>query len=306
MHISIVSKIMVELIQKQKTIFNLYSNRNIILLTLMGLVNLIVYEYILKFIRKNLYLIMETIEDNSYFKSNLWDKMLGVKSKNIYTKILIKDICSFMRKKGLDFYMVLIMQLGIFCFYCVTILKDRPSGTIEKLESIAIIYLICSFFNFILVKVSIFSNMKEILIEKDYNLLKKFNIKADKFKILIEKSNFIFVISLISTIIMIVVNILLDISFVGLFQNFILTLLLLSWIRYCSLIAVYSRNFGINSIKASFFILIVFLNIKIIFNIFEFNNNFISKYFIIVLLNILAYYIEFLSIKFFCKKYSRN
>ncbi|MFX0549355.1 hypothetical protein ACOAKC_08460 [Hathewaya histolytica] len=297
---------MVELIQKQKTIFNLYSNVNIIILTLVSLLNLIVYEYISKFIRKNLYLIMETVDDNSYFKSNLWDKVLGLKSKNLYTKILIKDICSFIRKKGLDFYMVLIMQLGIFCFFCFTILKDRSSVINEKMESIAMIYLICSFLNFILVKVSIFSNMKEILIEQEYNLLKKFNIKVDKFKILIERSNFIFVISSISTIIMIVVNFLLDISFVGLFQNMIITLLLLSWIRYCSLIAVYSRNFGINSIKASFFILIVFLNIKMVFNIFEFNNNLIPKYLLIVLLNILAYYIEFLSIKFFCKEHNHD
>lgn len=306
LHISVINKIMEYLIQKKDTILNLHSNKSIIILTLMGLVNLIVYEYILNFLRYNLYLILETVGDNSYFKSNLWHNMLGLKSKSLYTKILIKDILCFMRKKGLDFYMVLIMQLGIFCFYCFTILKDRPKGINEKIESIAMIYLICLFFNFILVKVSIFSNLKEIVIEEEYNLLKKFNIKVDKLKILIEKSNFIFVISSVSTILMIFINILLDISFVGLFQNFIITLLLLSWIRYCSLLAIDSRNFGVNSIKVLFFGGIVFLNIKMVFNIFEFNNNLIPKYLLVVLINILAYYIEFLLIKFLGKEHRND
>lgn len=299
LHMYLLPKMLNGLLKKEKIILNLYSQNTIIILAIIGVVGGILFLLVSKVLKNNLYVILNPIGINTYnTKNGFSSRLLELKSNSLYNKILIKDICCFIRKRGLDFYVVVFFQIGMLVLSCLTVLQERVSGLMNKIELVVAFYIIFSVTIVILVIVSTFSDINQIKIERECSIINKFNIKVDKFKILIEKSNFIFVITSFSTIITILINFLLDISLNGLIQNILIIFLILSWLRNCSLMAVDIANFGLNQVRIIFFMLVSIVGANITFSAIEFNKQLILKYIAIILLNIIAYYIEFLLIKF--------
>jgi hypothetical protein len=297
LHTYSVVEIISGLVKKENAFVNIYTELSIEILGITAIVFLIFYFLMLKHIKNNLYIILNPHDGNSITKNSFFDKLLNLRTNNLYRKILAKDICCFTRKRGIDFYMVLLFQIGAFILNCMTILQDRPNELFIKLQIVGVFYMICATFGFMVSAVTTVSNKKEITIEKECSVINKFNIKVDKFKVLRYKSYFIFIIASFSTGATILTNFLLDISFNGLVQNLLIAALLLSWLRYCSLMGVDIANFGFNEIRIIFFVIVAVAGGKIVFSTLLSNEQLILKYLLIVIINTLGYYIEMLLIK---------
>lgn len=283
--------------------FNIYSKINTMILTIVGVVGVALYVMILNLVRRNLYVILNPFEVRKESKKGLSNKILKLKGNNLYKKMLIKDLYCFTKKKGIEFYIVILSQVGTFAFYCVTILQETPKVLMDKLNVVSIFYIICGFINVPILIVIIFLNANEVKVDDEFGVLKRFNIKSDKVKILREKANFIFILLLVPIILMGLTNFLRDISLGGLLQTVLILASILSWIRYYVLFGIDKMNLEFNAIRFISFLGISAVGARIMIGISFLNTSeniksLISKYLFVIFINILGYYIELILIKF--------
>ena len=283
--------------------FNIYSKINTMILTIVGVIGVGLYIMILNLVRRNLYVILNPFEVRKESKKGLSNKILKLKGNNLYKKMLIKDLYCFTKKKGIEFYIVILSQVSSFVFYCVTILQETPKVLLEKLNLVSIFYLICCCINVPILIGVISSNINEVKVDDEFGVLKKFNIKSDKVKILREKANYIFILLLVPIILMGLTNLLINISLGGLLQTILIVVSILSWIRYYVLFGIDKMNLEFNAIRFISFLGISAVGARIMIGISFLNTSeniksLISKYLFVIFINILGYYIELILIKF--------
>ena len=291
------------LLGKGKNTLIIYLSRNITLLTVTTVLGMGVYLITEKLIKDNLYVILNPFDGNTDVKSSLLNKIIKMKIKNLYIKMLIKDLCSFIRKKGMEFYVVVLFQVGMFVFHCFTILQDRPKGLAEKFYLVSGFYIICCFISIFMVIIVASANVKEIKVNEEFEIIRRFNIKADKSKILIGKSDYIFILLSVTIVATALTNFLLDISLSGMAQTMLILLSILSWLRYCSLMAADIVNFKLNQIRGMVFLGVSSVSAKIMMGIFSSTvpknvKDLVVQYLLVIFINILGYYIEMMLIKF--------
>ena len=290
------------LLGKGKNTLLIHWGRNITILTVISVLGMGGYLMTEKVVKDNLYVILNPYGGSINAKSSLLNKMLKSKIENLYIKILVKDLCSFIRKKGMEFYSVVLFQVGIFIIYCFTILQDRVKVLSEKIYLVSGFYFICCFISIFMLIAIIFANIKEINVNTEFEVIRKFNVKANKLKILIGKSNFTFLLLSAPIIATGLTNFLLDISLSGAAQTMLILATILSWLKYSSLFATDIVNYKLNELRCMFFLGISAVSAKIIIGIFSSSgsknvNELIIKYLIAIFINILGYYIEMVLIK---------
>ncbi|WP_461206355.1 hypothetical protein [Clostridium sp. DL1XJH146] len=286
---------------------NIHFQLNNTILIITAIIGTLAYIAISKLVKENLYIFLNPFSDNVNVKGSLLNKFLKLNIKNLYIKILIKDLCSFTRKRGMNLYGVVIFQIGTFIFYCATVLQDRPEGLTEKMSLVAVFYFVICFIS-ISVGIGIMSSNKdEINIDEEYEVINKFGIKVNKLKILKRKADYIFILLSVPVILTGITNLILDISINGLIQTIFILVSILSWIRYYSLIGTDIVNYGINQIRIFLFAGISIFGAKIIFSMFEVEifedvNILMLEYLIIIFINVLGYFIELLLIRLLERK----
>lgn len=281
---------------------NIFSELDNTRLTTTTIIGILLYLGIYNLVRKNLYIFLNPFTGNVNVKDSLLNKILKLKIKNLYIKILIKDLCSFTRKRGMSLYGVVIFQLGSFILCCATVLQDRPEGLTEKMSLVAIFYFIICLISIFMGITIISLNKDDINVDEEYKVINKFNINVDKLKIFKRKADYIFILLSVPVILTAITNLIMDISINGLVQTIFILVSVLSWIRYYSLIGTDIMNYGMNQIRMFLFAAISIFDAKIIFTLLDTEgfvnvNALLLQYFIIIFINVLGYFIELLLIK---------
>lgn len=297
-------EIMTGLLGKGENTFNIYSERSILLIAVGLAIALVLYLLTLRLVKNKLYIVLNPIQDGGNSKSNLSNRILRIKGTNLYKKIFFKDLCCFIRKKGMEFHTVLWSQVGLFIFFCFTILQDRPKGIVQEFYMVSGFYIICGFVLIFMLLMTMFSNIKEIKISEEFNVIKRFGIKADWLKIFRVKGDFIFTLSSVVIVLTGLANFLLSMSLSSIAQTLLILVCILSWIRYCSLIITDIVNFGFNQIRVMIFLGIAAAGFKVMMGIFIHNSytgipHMVIKYFLVVLINFLGYYVELMLLSYF-------
>ncbi|MFX0549361.1 hypothetical protein ACOAKC_08490 [Hathewaya histolytica] len=303
LEIFISEEILIGLIRSGGNSFNFYSESYIMILSISLLIEIILYVIILKLVKNNLHVIANNSNRYKNIEKSFSGRMLKVKINNLYGKILFKDLSSFIRKKELGFYLVILVQIISYTFYYFTILKEKPINLIDKFYFVAVFYVICGFASVFLIAIAAFTNFKMLKINDDVDIFRRFKVKADISKLIAVKSKVLFLMTSIPILGMIFTNLVLEIKFNSLLQTLCISLLLLSSIRYWCLIIVDINNFKGNELRSVIFIVVTVISIKLMVDI-AFLNKFINisdlvlKYSTVILLNTVAYYASLILVRF--------
>lgn len=302
LEIFISGEILFGLIKIEGKAFNFYSHSYITILSISLLIEILVYAIILKLVKNNLHIIASNSNRYKNIEKSFSGKILKVKTDNLYRKILFKDLSSFIRKKEVGFYLVVIAQIISYTFYYFTILKEKPISLIDKFYFVAVFYIVCCFVSVFLITIASFTNLKMLKINDDVEIFGRFKVKIDNSKLIIEKSNLLFLMVSVPILGVIFTNLVMNINFNGLLQSLCIALLLISSIRYWSLTIVDINNFKANELRTVLFIVVTIISIKLMIDI-AFLNNFtdikalVLKYTTVILLNTVAYYASLMLIK---------
>lgn len=288
---------------KGENTFNIYSERSILLITIGVTIALVLYLLALRLVKNKPYIVLNPIQSGGKRKSNLSNGILKIKGTDFYKKIFFKDLCCFIRKKGMEFHTVLWSQVGLFIFFCFTILQDRPKGIVEEFYTVSGFYIVCGFASIFMILMAMYANIKEIKISEEFGVIKRFGIKADWLKILRVKANFIFMISSVVIVLTGLTNFLLNISLSSIAQTLLILMCILSWIRYSSLMITDIVNFGFNQIRVMVFLVIAAAGFKIMIWIFIHDSytgvfDLAIKYLLMILINFLGYYVELMLLSY--------
>lgn len=273
------------------------------ILSISLIIEIILYVIILKLVKNNLHVIANNSNTYKNIEKSFSGRMLKVKINSLYGKILFKDLSSFIRKKELGFYLVILVQIISYTFYYFTILKERPINFIDKFYFVAVFYVICGFASVFLIAIAAFTNFKMLKINDDVDIFRRFKVKADISKLIAVKSKVLFLMTSIPILGMIFTNLVLEISFNSLLQTLCISLLLLSSIRYWCFIVIDINNFKGNELRSVTFIVVTVISIKFMIYI-AFLNKFINisdlvlKYATVILLNTVAYYASLILVRF--------
>lgn len=112
--------------------FNFYSKSYIMILSISLLIEIILYIITLRLVKNSLHVIASNSNRYKNIEKSFSERILNFKINNLYWKILLKDLSTFIRKKGIGFYLVILAQVISYTFYYFTILKEKPISFIDK------------------------------------------------------------------------------------------------------------------------------------------------------------------------------
>lgn len=274
-----------------------------ILMLVLDIVLLMLYLFICNFMNRKIYIFFYDVEIENKRENELGNKLIT--SRYLKNKILLKDIIGFYRKKSMLKIIGFIVQVLILSFLCYIYLEDQTDIN-NFIDSIPIINLVILLQIIPIVFIHILINYQELKIKEELLALKQFSIKVNIKDIVVEKSNYLFLVSIAPILLGMLIIFCTNIGIRFLIESVYVIVPMIFFGKFLSLFIIkfILVKEKIKEFKLIFLVIIIISNVALLICSMNPNNTNIIKNIynlLFVIVNIILYYIEVLGLIIFRK-----